>query len=148
MTSAGRVVTDFFHSEMWKVTALSRLKGHCLTPKAGLQHDVQEFRFQTDFILERRQGDVAAKFHINFKQDLLPSRGSNRKAEYFSFIAVSQVPPCEAFLLSHPTTLKAQTACAAQGPWQFPKLAITQPLYALLTDVVIERKRSGLRCKY
>ena len=65
MTSAGRVVTDFFHSEMWKVTALSRLKGHCLTPKAGLQHDVQEFRFQMDS--ERRQGDVAAKFHINFK---------------------------------------------------------------------------------
>ena len=67
MTSAGRAVTEFFHSEMWKVTALSRLKGHCLTPKAGLQQDVQEFRFQTDFILERRQGDVAAKFHINFK---------------------------------------------------------------------------------
>ena len=94
------------------------------------------------------QGDVAAKFHINFKQDLLPSRGSNRKAECFKFVAVSKVPPCEAFLLSHPTTLKAQTACAAQGPWQFPKLAITQPLYALLTDVVIERKRSGPRCKY
>ena len=35
----------FFYSEMWKVTALSWLKGHCLTPKAGLQ----EFRFQMEF---------------------------------------------------------------------------------------------------